>query len=236
MKEVLLTSLIVLGTAILISGQSDLDVVKPVGPENYPPAARAVRAFGEVLVEVNIDRDGKVISARAVSGHPLLRRTAEDAANKWEFSKAAAPAPRTANLFFDFKVRGDVRRIESSENSEKASVIVDFPSAFVAEISYVVLIPRLLLLPRKDGIVKEKACELHDTPMIYETQRRCDPISTNVDEVERYDDTYREAEESFPNAGIEVYSICSENSIERAETYFCTQCRAARAKWLADNQ
>lgn len=46
----------------------------------YPAPARAVGAEGTVDVQVTIDEQGKVISSHAVSGHPLLRQTAEKAA------------------------------------------------------------------------------------------------------------------------------------------------------------
>jgi len=52
----------------------------------YPPAARAVRASGLVSVQVLIDEDGRVMSASAVSGHPLLRGAAEQAARGARFS------------------------------------------------------------------------------------------------------------------------------------------------------
>lgn len=46
----------------------------------YPPAARAVRAEGTVEMRVLIDEEGNVFSAEAVSGHPLLRFSARQAA------------------------------------------------------------------------------------------------------------------------------------------------------------
>lgn len=52
----------------------------------YPPAARAVRASGAVSVQVVIDEAGNVISASAVSGHPLLRQAAAQAARGAKFS------------------------------------------------------------------------------------------------------------------------------------------------------
>ncbi len=52
----------------------------------YPPAARAVRASGAVSVQVLISESGSVISANAVSGHPLLRSAAEGAARGARFS------------------------------------------------------------------------------------------------------------------------------------------------------
>ncbi len=52
----------------------------------YPPAARAVRASGAVTVQVLIDESGHVVSASAVSGHPLLRAAAVQAARGARFS------------------------------------------------------------------------------------------------------------------------------------------------------
>jgi TonB family protein len=46
----------------------------------YPAAALAVRAQGKVDVQIRIDENGKVISAKATSGHPLLRSASESAA------------------------------------------------------------------------------------------------------------------------------------------------------------
>ena len=51
----------------------------------YPAAARAVRAAGAVNVQVLIDENGSVVSASAVSGHPLLRQAAESAARGAKF-------------------------------------------------------------------------------------------------------------------------------------------------------
>lgn len=51
----------------------------------YPAAARAVRASGAVNVQVLIDENGNVVSANAVSGHPLLRQAAEQAARSAKF-------------------------------------------------------------------------------------------------------------------------------------------------------
>lgn len=51
----------------------------------YPAAAKAVRAAGAVNVQVLIDENGNVVSANAVSGHPLLRQAAESAARGAKF-------------------------------------------------------------------------------------------------------------------------------------------------------
>lgn len=52
----------------------------------YPPAARSARASGLVAVEVVIDGSGKVISAKATSGHALLQQAAVQAAQQARFT------------------------------------------------------------------------------------------------------------------------------------------------------
>lgn len=53
---------------------------------DYPPIARSARALGQVSVRVLIDERGKVISAAAISGHPLLHAAAVKAARQAKFS------------------------------------------------------------------------------------------------------------------------------------------------------
>jgi len=52
----------------------------------YPPIAKAAHASGTVTVQVTIDESGKVISAHAVSGHPLLQQSAVQAAYQARFT------------------------------------------------------------------------------------------------------------------------------------------------------
>ena len=52
----------------------------------YPEMARRMRVAGKVEVEVIVDENGKVVSARAISGPPSLRDTAVEAATHARFS------------------------------------------------------------------------------------------------------------------------------------------------------
>ncbi|MBA2738025.1 MAG: energy transducer TonB, partial [Pyrinomonadaceae bacterium] len=52
----------------------------------YPAAAKAMRAAGRVMVQVTLDESGNVMSAKATSGHPLLRQSAEAAARQSRFN------------------------------------------------------------------------------------------------------------------------------------------------------
>jgi periplasmic protein TonB len=55
-------------------------------PPTYPPIARQTRTQGTVIVQVLIDEEGKVISAKATSGHPFLVPEAQKAAFRARFS------------------------------------------------------------------------------------------------------------------------------------------------------
>lgn len=78
---------------------------------SYSGAARAVGASGAVNVRVTIDETGKVISAEALSGHPLLRKAATDAALEAEFKPfvvGGKAAQVTGTLVYNFTLDGKV--------------------------------------------------------------------------------------------------------------------------------
>ena len=73
----------------------------------YPPAASAARVEGQVTVQAVVDPEGKVVSARAVSGPPLLRDAATEAVQRWRYSPLldnGKPISVTTVAILDFKV------------------------------------------------------------------------------------------------------------------------------------
>ena len=70
---------------VIVSKMIASQAVKKIQPP-YPPMAKAVRAAGAVQVQVLISEEGRVISASSISGHPLLRDAAVQAAHQWVFS------------------------------------------------------------------------------------------------------------------------------------------------------
>lgn len=52
----------------------------------YPPIAKQMRASGQVIVQVLVDEAGNVTSAKATSGNPMLRASAEAAARQSKFN------------------------------------------------------------------------------------------------------------------------------------------------------
>lgn len=53
---------------------------------DYPADARAAKAAGTVVVQVTIDEYGNVVSAKAISGHPLLQTPSVNAALQAKFA------------------------------------------------------------------------------------------------------------------------------------------------------
>lgn len=80
------------------------EAIDKVLPE-YPAIARAAHATGSVVVAVVIDEQGKVIAARAASGHPLLQAAAVKAARDSTFMPTAvggAPVKVLATITYNF--------------------------------------------------------------------------------------------------------------------------------------
>ena len=72
-------------TAPVSGGVLNGKVISRVTPQ-YPPIAKAARASGTVVVQITVDESGRVVSASAVSGHPLLQQAAAGAVRGWRFS------------------------------------------------------------------------------------------------------------------------------------------------------
>ena len=71
----------------------------------YPPIAKQAHASGTVVVQVTIDENGNVISAHAVSGHPLLQAVAVAAARGAKFSPtklSGQPVKVTGVITYNF--------------------------------------------------------------------------------------------------------------------------------------
>jgi TonB family protein len=74
-------------------------------PPSYPDTARRMRQSGMVQVEVVVDENGKVISARALSGPATLRDVAVEAAYRARFSPtklSGQPVKVTGQINYNF--------------------------------------------------------------------------------------------------------------------------------------
>ncbi len=79
-----------------------INLVQP----QYSPAAKAVRASGEVNVQVVLDENGDVISVKSTSGEYVLRPAAEKAARASKFNPTISngkPVKVTGVIVYNFK-------------------------------------------------------------------------------------------------------------------------------------
>ena len=113
----------------------------------YPAAAKAVRASGAVNVQVTIDENGDVVSASAVSGHPLLRQASEQAALASKFAPTllqGQPVKVTGVIVYNFvmpmtfnQIGYELALAEASQSGKKSqfdSISKSFPQSWEAEI------------------------------------------------------------------------------------------------------
>jgi TonB family protein len=76
----------------------------------YPQIAYKAAIEGRVSVEIELDEEGKVVSAKAGAGHQMLRQAAEDAARRSRFKPATfegVPIKAKGVLVYNFSVRGE---------------------------------------------------------------------------------------------------------------------------------
>jgi protein TonB len=74
----------------------------------YAVTAQKTRVEGKVVVEVQLDVEGNVVSAKAISGHQLLRNSAEEAAKRSKFKPAlfgSQPIKAFGSITYNFSLK-----------------------------------------------------------------------------------------------------------------------------------
>lgn len=188
-------------------------------------------AAGPVVVDVEVDATGSVVSASGTAAPDLgvLVTQAEQAARQWKFVPSDSEQSRHFLLRFSFD--GPLAR------AEPRGVRVRYERPLTLHVVYVN--PTVVLLKRVDGKIPEKTCSVHHIPMrielvpvYYGLPPGLEPGSPE----ERAQSEYREAEESrFPNAPTFVRGFCTVSSEKQAEVYVCPLCRKARNAWFAQH-
>lgn len=87
-------------TSSILSGKA---IEKPAPP--YPPIAKAANVQGAVAVQIVIDEQGRVISAKATDGPPLLLNAAVQAAYRARFTPTVLggqPVKVTGSITYNF--------------------------------------------------------------------------------------------------------------------------------------
>jgi len=82
----------------------------------YPVTAKAARATGAVQVQITINESGEVTNAQAISGHPMLRDGALEAARQWRFKPtelSGKPVKAQGVITFNFDLSKDASSSET---------------------------------------------------------------------------------------------------------------------------
>src|SRR5579859_6393311 len=118
-----------------VAGQESTETMPKVvqhSDPSYPPLARQTRVQGEVSVKVTTDGES-VREAIAQTGHPLLRKAAEDNVKTWKF---ASRTPCTFNVTFRYKLMQSNVEVEFLQSSNIVEILASPPemSIYYADI------------------------------------------------------------------------------------------------------
>jgi TonB family protein len=97
-------------TTASFSEERVLVVKQMVPPQDYS-VARMARIQGTVKLDIEIDRDGRVIDTKASSGHPLLQQKAVDNIKAWTFRNFGLHAkfPYKQRISYSYRLEGGPR-------------------------------------------------------------------------------------------------------------------------------
>ena len=107
------------------------DKAKVLQMPNYPKIQARIAGNVTILVKIEL-QNGKVIEATTITGHPLLRKSAEDAALKAEF----APILKEFDTIYGtgtliFKIEDFTGKVVENKNPKPILPILDFRTAIV---------------------------------------------------------------------------------------------------------
>ncbi|HTQ87787.1 MAG TPA: energy transducer TonB, partial [Candidatus Solibacter sp.] len=94
------------GPAPVVKTIRDAKLISSTRPV-YPAAAKASNIQGSVVISADIDANGNVVGAKAISGPVFLRQAASDAVKQWKYSPALVdgkPAPSQTTVSVDFRL------------------------------------------------------------------------------------------------------------------------------------
>jgi protein TonB len=83
-------------------------VIHKVDP-TYPLAARAAGIEGRVILEAIINKEGRIVSVKVLSGHPLLSDSAVKAVKQWIFQPATIEGT-PVKCYFSLKVEFHINK------------------------------------------------------------------------------------------------------------------------------
>jgi TonB family protein len=105
------------GSTAAINTQTDrpVKVIKQVAPV-YPDEAQQAGVEGKVVLEVTVEKNGKLSMAKVISGPKLLQQAALDAVKQWRFSNTGN-ARVTLQLTMAFTLDSEPAQISRNNSS-----------------------------------------------------------------------------------------------------------------------
>jgi hypothetical protein len=93
----------------------------------YPPLGRQARIQGEVLIKITTDGES-VNDVKAETGHPLLRKAAEDNARTWKFVRHT---PGSFNVTFRYKLLSDDKDVDFLQSPGIVKIMASPPEVII---------------------------------------------------------------------------------------------------------
>jgi TonB family protein len=92
-------------------------------PLGYPAIARAAAVAGTVSLQLKVDKQGRVVQARASGAHPMLCLATEESVKTWRFNpeyfrwilKRPLTRETTLNMEFEYRFEGKPSEQESTQ-------------------------------------------------------------------------------------------------------------------------
>ena len=172
---------------------------------------------GAVVVDVEINSEGRVTSTHVVEGHFLLRKAVENAAQQWTFE--TGKAVRTVRLTFVYA--------SNSFEGTTAVLVKPYEIKFISGPAH----PADTVSWLPEGVREGKSrCKVHGALL------KKDRVQI-VYGLVGFQVGYREAQKNFfPNSNSEAFGGCLVESIQFAEVPYCPKCRRAEARWSRDHR
>ena len=105
------------GTPLVVSSDQRPKPVKKVNPE-YPEDALKAGIQGKVVIEATTDKEGKVVDAKVIDGHPLLNKAALKALSQWEYEPYIIKGEKKAVKFtvvMDFHLKDKEKKSDDKK-------------------------------------------------------------------------------------------------------------------------
>lgn len=97
-------------------------------PPRYPPMAKALRIQGQVILQVTVGQDGRVLHVRARSGAPLLVEAAAAAVRHWRYGPSSR-LPAGLTVAFELQLaKPDAKqtKLEHSDAEHSPDLLMGF--------------------------------------------------------------------------------------------------------------